>query len=60
MTGWLEEGFTAAEQEPRSMQAEPPSFQFPIIRDAFDEPQTVQVARQGEVDKIMDEGAALQ
>jgi hypothetical protein len=27
---------------------------FQIVRDAFDEPQTVQVARQGEVDKVTD------
>jgi hypothetical protein len=32
-------------------------FQFPIVRDAFDEPQTAQVARQGETDKVTDDFA---
>jgi hypothetical protein len=29
-------------------------FQFPIVRDACDEPQIVQIARQGEGDKATD------
>jgi hypothetical protein len=32
-----------------------PFIRVDLIRDAFDEPQTVQAARQAEVDKVMDD-----